>query len=151
MPETRDPKTSEDLFTEKALEFFEINGIPEFTTPEEALTLIQSTDDIIEFFIQKFAEEQIPLSDELVLQLGSAVGTAFLVLFKGRWVFSEAQGRWVVEFATPKQSVMEVNVFHKIEKRFENGDEDSISFYFDGIKNLYLQEAAEVEDEIKPE
>lgn len=146
MPETRDPSTNDELFTEKAFEFFELNGIPEFTTPEEALTLIQSADDIIEFFIQKLGEEGIPVNDELILQLGSTVGTAFMVLFKGRWLFSEAQGRWVVEFVTPKGSNMEVNVFHKIEKRFQNGDEDSISFYFDGIKNLYLQEAAEVEE-----
>lgn len=141
MDNTKNPQTNSDVFITKAAEFFRVNSLPACVSSEETVGFITAVDELIDVFLRQFAEEHLAPSEEFVLQLGSALGTAFLMLFNGEWHFSPSQNRWVVRYPMPQGDMYEVNVFNKIEKRLKNGDEDSISYMFNELRAAYLKEA----------
>ena len=63
-------------------------------------------------------------------------------MFGGEWEFVMSSERWEISFELPSGDRISVNVFHKLEKRFEQADSDSISDLFDMIKKVYLEEAS---------
>lgn len=136
---TRNPETDWDIFVEASGAFFSMNNLPVFIMPEEAIGFVQACDDLIDFYLRKLAEEGDSYSDVLLLQLGSVLGYAFLLIFQGQWFYSESQARWVIQCTSLNGDVLELNVFHKIEMRFKNGREDSILYYFEGIGRIYLE------------
>jgi hypothetical protein len=138
---THDKSTQTSSFSKKSKEFFEVNNFQLFSTPEEAASFIFALDEIIDLFQEKLRLEDAHYSDELLLQLGSAFGEALTKVFSGEWYYSQDQVRWVVRFPFPSGARYEINVFNKTEKRFKNGDEDSITFLLENVKKQYLEEA----------
>ena len=138
---TQDPSINAVVFTQKAKEFFVNNKTPEFTSTVEAGAMISAADPLVDIYVQKLTAEGVTYSDQLILEFGSALGEAYKMLFLGEWNFSPSQERWVILFTSPKGSLYEVNIFNKLRKRFDNGMEDSIQYYFDMLKKMYLEEA----------
>lgn len=147
MEPTTTASTQPDFFTDSAIEFFTINDIVDyqFYDAETAVTFIYTIDEMIDAFITRIIDDEIPLSALLLLHLGSALGEAYKLIFNGQWYFNENVERWVVQFTMPGGDIFEVNVFSKIMKRFENGDEDLVSYMFDTIKALFLERLEEGE------
>jgi hypothetical protein len=143
MNPTKNPETSPELFLDSAAEFFVRYGITQFayTDPETAVAFILNVDTLVDLFLGQLAEEQSSYSETLILELGSALGGACNMLFTGAWQYSVVQERWVVSFLLPNNDPVELNVFHKLEKRFENGDEDSITYLYNSLREVYLNEA----------
>ena len=146
MNPTQDPTNTSDFFRGKADAWFEIYGMPKFTDVQEAIGIRQSADSLVDIYQNQLRAEDVTYSEELVLQFGSVLGEALKKLFTGEWHYSAQQERWVVFATFPMGSEIELNIFNKLEKRFENGMEDSIEYFYDGIKNLYLEEARTFEE-----
>lgn len=141
MNPTQDPHTDASFFTSCAEDWFLNNKTPKFATTHEAIGLIQAADPLVDIYQRQLKEENATHSDQLILEFGSAIGEAFKMLFIGGWKYSDAQERWVISFTTPQGSTSEINIFYKLQKRFDNGMVDSIQFLFDGMRNMYLEEA----------
>ncbi len=140
MQPTLEYTTNPELFSAVALAFFADNDLTAYTDPSEALQFILAVDEIVELYTARLAADEMALPEELVVQLGSALGEAFIVVFGGVWEYVESIGRWQVGLVLPSNDSISINVFHKLEKRFENGDDDSISYLFEMIRKVYLEE-----------
>lgn len=138
---THDPNAEAEYFTQRAKDWFSNNKVPEFTNTDEAIGMISAADRLVAIYIKQLEDAHSTYTSELITEFGSALGEAFKMLFLGEWKFSNTQNRWVVTFVSPAGSTYDINIFHKLEKRFENGMEDSIQYLFDGLKSMYLQQA----------
>ena len=67
--------------------------------------------------------------EQMILLFGSFLGEAFRHLFDGRWVWNEQFKSWAIVFPSAKGKEEGAFVFAKVQKRFNNGMEDSLSFY----------------------
>lgn len=65
----------------------------------------------------------------MILLFGSFLGEAFRPMFNGRWTWNEPFKSWAITFPLAKGGEDGAFVFAKVEKRFKNGMEDSLSFY----------------------
>ena len=72
-------------------------------------------------------EEPPALLDNMILLWGSFLGEAIIKTLGGEWI--ESTDGWCVQIGDLK-----IMVFNKIKKRFLNGDEDSISYYYQSLK-----------------
>ena len=66
--------------------------------------------------------------EPVVMVFGSFLGETIRQLYKGRWEWSEHYKTWGVTFPLPGGSQDSAFVFAKVQKRFYNGMEDSLSF-----------------------
>ena len=87
------------------------------------LTSIEKLDQMIEGIGKPKNPEQ------MVLLFGSFLGEAFRHLYGGRWVWDEQLKSWGVTFPLPPGKEDAAFVFAKVQKRFNNGMEDSLAFY----------------------
>jgi hypothetical protein len=142
MDRTRDPRAFSEFFTEQAENWFARNKTPEFTSTDEAIGMISAADGLVDIYLSQLAVDNSTYSDYLILEFGSAIGEAFKMLFLGEWQYSEPQGRWLIAFTSPQGSIYEINIFNKLQKRFDNGMEDSIQYFYDTFKKMYLDEAS---------
>lgn len=140
MQPTREPDINTEFFLAAAQAFFADNGLVAYTDPSEALQFILAVDEIVELYTARLAADEMALPDELVVQIGSALGEAFIMVFGGVWEYVASASRWQVGLVLPSNDSISINVFHKVEKRFENGEEDSISYLFEMIRKVYLEE-----------
>lgn len=65
----------------------------------------------------------------MILLFGSFLGEAFRHMYNGRWKWDERHKSWAVTYPLGKGGEDGAFVFAKVEKRFKNGKEDSLSFY----------------------
>ena len=140
MDETRDPNLSSAFFAEKTRDFFAPMDVPNPANAQQAEEFINAIDVTVDALTNHLRETGLTFSDTTILYFGSPLGEALRILFNGAWRFSEKQERWVVECLAKNGGRVEMNVFRKIEKRIENGMEDSISFYLEGIKKIMTAE-----------
>lgn len=143
MDETRNPNLSPEFFAEKTKEFFATMNVPSPENAQQAQEFINALDGTINALTAHLRENGLTYSDNTILYFGSPLGEAFGILFNGSWKFSEKQGRWVVECRASNGDEVEINVFRKVEKRIENGMEDSISYYLEGIKKVLASTSEE--------
>lgn len=136
MDETRDRNLNPAFFAEKTRDFFAPMHVPNPTNAKQAEEFIDAMDVTVDALTDHLRDTGLTYSNTTILYFGSPLGEAFRILFNGIWRFSEKQERWVVECLAKNGDKVEINVFRKIEKRIENGTEDSISFYLEGIKNI---------------
>lgn len=66
---------------------------------------------------------------QIVVVIGSFLGETLCQVYHGRWEFDDTLKTWAVRFKLPDHKEEGANVFFKVEKRFKNGMEDSISFF----------------------
>ena len=138
MDETRDSNLDPAFFKEKTREFFapmHVTNPEDAKQAEEFINALDATADVLTAHLR---ETGLTYSDTTILYFGSPLGEAFRILFNGAWIFSQKQGRWVIKCLAQNGDEIEINVFRKIEKRIENGIEDSISFYLASIKKLMI-------------
>jgi len=140
MDETRNKNLNPVFFVEKAQELFRILNNSIFKDKNKAEEFIKSFDIIVDTLIAQMKESGTVYTKETILLFGSSLGEAFCIVFNGNWKYSEKQQRWIISCNTKDGDPAELNVFHKLEKRIENGMEDSISYYFDVNKKLLLGE-----------
>ena len=136
MDETRDKSKNANYFIEYAKQFFTTLKISMFQEKEGALGFIDSFDPTMDMLVNSLKNSGYPYSVETILLLGSSLGEAFRSIFNGQWSFSERQGRWVITVQAKNGSIIELNVFRKIENRIINGMEDSILYYYQSTKSL---------------
>lgn len=140
MNETRDPKQDPQFFSSTAQHFVDQLELPMFKTKEEANGFIRALDNTIDVLVAHMQENNMNYSDSTILNFGSVLGEAFRVVFGGQWKFSEGQNRWVIVTKTKDGSRAEINVFNKLQKRIENGMEDSITYYFQMLQKTLVGE-----------
>ena len=73
--------------------------------------------------------------DAIVQIFGAYLGEVLVRTLDGRW--AEKDGRWVVEISLPNGDTAQANVFYKVQKRFENGMEDSLGYYYAVMKKVH--------------
>ena len=66
--------------------------------------------------------------EKWVLSMGSFLGEAFRHLYGGRWEWSDHWKTWGVTFPLGQDGEDAAHVFAKVQKRFVDGEGDSISF-----------------------
>lgn len=101
-----------------------------FENKEQAGDFIETFDGAVDALVSEMKDMVTTYSDETILLFGSALGEAFRIVFDASWKYSDTQERWVVSRRTFKGDNVDFNVFNKIEKRIENGMDDSIGYYF---------------------
>lgn len=142
MEETRNPNLDPQIFAQRSGNFFTSFGLPSFTSAEEASGFIEAIDQVVDILAQRLASENATFSDELVFDLGSALGEAFRTALNAtEWRYSPKQNRWVIAGRTTTDDI-EFNVFNKLEKRIANGMEDSIWQYYQGVCSYLAGELA---------
>src|SRR3989344_935545 len=109
---TMDPNGSPDLFTKKAEEFFTTLNLPLFTDVLQAEVFVRALDGMADTLIMSMQQNDTTYSPETVLLLGSSLGEAFRIVFGGRWLYSEKQGRWVIACKDGGGNPAELNVFN---------------------------------------
>jgi hypothetical protein len=67
--------------------------------------------------------------EQMIMIFGSYLGEAFRQLYNGSWTWDDHFKTWGVTFPLPKGSKDTALVFFKVQKRFNNGMEDSLSFF----------------------
>ncbi len=139
MDTTRDPSISPDLFSEYTAQFFEVYTIPPFTNPEEAVGLVYIMDTLVDAITDTMKKQNLLYTPETILIFGSPLGEALRMIFSADWVFSERQDRWVLAFTLPNNDRVELNPFNKLEKRIENGMEDSINYWLQSSVKTFTQ------------
>lgn len=72
-------------------------------------------------------DEPPVLIDNMILLWGSFLGEAIIRTLGGEWL--ETSEGWCVQIGD-----LRIMVFNKIKKRFLNGNEDSISYYYQSLK-----------------
>ncbi len=72
--------------------------------------------------------------DAMVEIFGAYLGEVFVRQLNGHW--AEQEGNWVVDFSLPDGSIAHTNVFSKVRKRFMNGPEDSLGYYFHAVQKM---------------
>jgi hypothetical protein len=138
MDQSRDPNLNPAVFAERTAAFFSTYHLPPFTTGPDATSFVHIMDTIFDALTDQMKKTDSTYSAETIIIFGSPIGEAFCAIFMGSWHFSERQNRWVVQTRTVKGDPIEFNVFNKVEKRFVNGMEDSISHFLIGSANLVL-------------
>ncbi|MEX0917911.1 MAG: hypothetical protein WDZ93_02045 [Candidatus Paceibacterota bacterium] len=128
----REPELEPASFRRIAEMLFDELTVDIFQNKEEARAYVESVDGIID----AAQSDGNTLHTERIIQLAAALGEAFIILFEGEWKYDEEWERWVVACATNAGDPVHLNVFNKLEKRVANGDEDSISYYFEGTQSL---------------
>lgn len=136
MDETRNTSSTPQSFAKHAGTFFASFGIRPVATRSEALGFIQAVDQVVDIMQERLLKQGATFSEKAVLDLGSALGEAFRMAFGGTWRYSQAQDRWVIAGTSTKGDEVEFNVFNKLEKRIENGMEDSIQHYFESLGTI---------------
>lgn len=139
MDTTRDPSISPDLFAEYATQFFETYMLPPFKNPEEAVGLVYIMDTLVDAITNTMKEKGLVYTPETILVFGSPLGEALRMIFSADWVFSERQDRWVLAFTLPNNDRVELNPFNKLEKRIENGMEDSITYWLQASAKTFSE------------
>jgi len=124
---TRDKSLTAGQFRSFAELFFKQNQLEMFTTKEEAEGILGDADSIANVLHVLDDVENVKNS---MLMIGSIFGEALILTLNGNWKYSDRQERWVIECVNVKGEVMEFNIFNKLEKYFENGDVDSLNYYF---------------------
>ncbi len=66
---------------------------------------------------------------QIVMVIGSFLGETLRQVYRGRWEWNDNLKTWEVRFQLPDRKEEGAFVFFKVEKRFKNGMEDSISFF----------------------
>lgn len=100
------------------------------------------TDELIDVIIESSKQKGIHLSrhpdelEKIVFMVGSFVGETLKEIFGGKWAWNDTLKRWVVVFTNVKGEPVDINVFRKVENRFINGMEDSITYYYQMAKKL---------------
>lgn len=85
-----------------------------------------------------WGEEQPVMVEAMVHVFGAYLGEVIVRRLHGAWVENE-EGDIQIELHLADGSKMIANVFSKTLKRFNNGMEDSLGYYYQGLKRL-LQE-----------
>jgi len=137
MDETRNSKKDAVFFTQTARGFFVLLKVPMFTNKKEALDFVRAYDGAVDELAAHMKESGNDYSAHTILLFGSVLGEAFKYIFGGEWSFSEKQGRWTVLCQTQDASDVEMNVFHEVEKRIDNGMKSSIGGYFESIEKIF--------------
>ncbi|MBP7741112.1 MAG: hypothetical protein KA104_00275 [Candidatus Pacebacteria bacterium] len=141
MDQTRNPELSPELFAQRTAQFFETYQLPPFTTVEEAVNFVMVMDTLVDAICDSMKQLEMSYTPETILIFGSPLGEAMRKIFQAVWIFSPAQDRWVLAFETPKGEMMELNVFNKLEKRIDNGMEDSITYFLQGTTKMLVDGA----------
>ncbi len=139
MDQTRNPELSPELFAERTAQFFDTYQLPPFTTVEEAVNFVMVMDTLVDAICESMKQLEMSYTPETILIFGSPLGEAMRMIFQAVWIFSPKQDRWVLTFETPSGDRMELNVFNKLEKRIDNGMEDSITYYLQGMTKILLE------------
>lgn len=79
---------------------------------------------------QGWSDQPPAALDQMVLLFGSFLGEAMCQTLGGAWVRSDDG---TIGVRVGEATIM---VFTKIKKRFLNGPEDSISYYYQGVKTM---------------
>ena len=138
---SQDPDLNKSILRSKAEGFMESIGSPMFFDREGAILTIGALDSMIDTLTAQLPKERLNSDYRIVESFGSLLGEALKLAIGGDWYYSENWGRWVVLYNTPDGSRAEMNVFRKMENRFKNGTEDSISFYFQGLLSAFFDKS----------
>ncbi len=84
------------------------------------------------------------LPDTTVLSFGSFVGECIRRLLGGQWEYDEEMGYCLAGIGGTSAKVFP---FGKVRKRFANGEEDSLAFYYAALKHIVEQERGEARAE----
>jgi len=123
---TRNKTLNPEYFTEIFTDYFTSLGHEPFASTDDAIQYIYAVDNIL----NNAAETLDSIDASSYVQIGCALGEAFIKVFDGVWFYSEKPQRWVVRFSNGSD-VIEQNVFNKLEKRIQNGMEDSITYSYE--------------------
>lgn len=140
MDQTRNPDTAPEMFAQKAAEFFSLFQFDIFTTKKRAEEFINALDKINDNFRAQILTTESTYSEEMTLLLGSAFGEALRLVLDGQWKYDTKQERWVISRAAQNGDLVDMNVFHKIEKCLSRDSDDSISYYFGMLKSVLAGE-----------
>ncbi|MBL4644459.1 MAG: hypothetical protein JKX80_01175 [Candidatus Pacebacteria bacterium] len=143
MDETRNRNRNHLFFQAQAKKYLEPFGLELFKTRDEAIVFLDHCDDAIEILIsniEKSGSSRDLINSNTALPMASAIAEALRIVFDGRWIFSEAQNRWVVRIILENESIIDMNPFNKFEKRIQNGVEDAIDFYFKSMIRTIKEE-----------
>ncbi len=72
--------------------------------------------------------------EQMVLLFGSFLGEAICHMYNARWKWDDRFKSWAVSFPMAKGGQESAFVFAKVEKRFRNGKEDSLSQFAQAIE-----------------
>lgn len=127
---TRNREITVDTFKEAANVFFRLNNLEFDWSKEECEEILAAADQIADNL-------KVYEGDELytrMFSLGSIFGEAFIVVTEGFWLYSSIPERWVVTFLHQDGDDINVNIFAKLEKYLEKGEEDSLTYFFKQIR-----------------
>ena len=85
---------------------------------------------LYEIIEQGWSDQPPAALDQMILLFGSFLGEAMCQLFGGAWVRNDDGA---IGVRVGEATIM---VFTKMKKRFLNGPEDSISYYYQGVKTM---------------
>ena len=91
-------------------------------------------DEIIE---EGWGGEPPAMLDTTALTFGSFLGESIRRLLGGEWSYDEDKGYHLTQVGGVGMTLFP---FDKVKKRFLNGDEDSLAFYYAKIKQVVEQE-----------
>ena len=97
---------------------------------DDAEMFLTALDLYIKELLPTLPDNDQELVDTYTTSIGSFLGEMLCILFDGKWTYSEKQQRWVISCATFDKNQLDLNVFRKVENRFKNGEEDSISYFY---------------------
>ncbi len=123
--QTLEPK----VFREFANIFFQLNNLSADFSVEASTAMLEVAD-------QAADNLRIYTDDELytrMITLGSIFGEALCVVKNGNWVFEPKDKRWMVIYETSNKTNIKANVFNKLKKYIENGDDDSLNYFFSAL------------------
>lgn len=78
--------------------------------------------------------------DRMINLFGAYFGEALVASLGMHWMERPEDGQWVVAATTPTGDDVTTNPFNKIHKRFVNGEEDSISYFYQMLKKMLAGE-----------
>lgn len=137
MDSTRNKNTDTNYFHVLAETWLSRFNLPMIKDKPNAEIFVETLDQGLDILIPSIPEKEKEKAFGMYIMLiGSTLGEMFKIIFNGDWYFSEKQNRWVISVKNKNGEETELNVFNKIEKRFLNGDEDSIKYYYDNIKRI---------------
>lgn len=121
-------------FREYAEIFYNTNQLEMFGTAAEADAVLTAADGIAGTVKGLGAEGEE--RDVRMLMLGSIFGEALILALGGSWQYSHPQGRWIVAITANNGEVVELNIFRKLKNFWDNGEEDSICYFYEMTKKL---------------
>lgn len=93
----------------------------------------------IDEIIAKHWEEPPIMLDQVVLTFGAYVGETIRRQLGGAWMFDEERGYTLADLGGTGTRIYP---FSKVQKRFTNGEEDSIAFFYQAICKLVADRKA---------